>query len=145
MLVALVEMIFTYDHPRRALIRAWPLLGQWAESFRPFMRWRDRELDGLWRSWVAHDEDPQLLLPFGMLDEARRWMADYEAELSASHVRYITASIEAHQAHTAAREEGVSEELCRHERTGVSCRRTHTAEAGSRWRIASPASSGASP
>ena len=27
---------------------------------------------------------------------------------------------------------GVSEELCRHERTGVSCRRTHTAEAGSR-------------
>ncbi|MGI8729004.1 MAG: IS66 family transposase [Solirubrobacteraceae bacterium] len=34
-----------------------------------------------------------------------------------------------------AEREGASEELCRHERTGVSCLRTHTTPAGSRWRM----------
>ncbi len=94
----------TIEVAHEALIRAWPLLAQWASSFRPFIRWRDRELDGLWRSWVAHDEDRQLLLPFAMLDEARRWLDDYAGELSASHVRYIEASLEARKAHIAARE-----------------------------------------
>jgi WD40 repeat protein len=94
----------TIEIAHEALIRAWPLLGRWSTSFRPFVRWRDGELAPLWQRWVAHDRDPQLLLPFGMLDEARRWKEQYGDELSPAHVEYIQASIDAFDAHAARRE-----------------------------------------
>lgn len=94
----------TIEVAHEAIIRAWPLLGQWSISFRPFVRWRDRELAPLWQHWVTHHRDPQLLLPFVMLDEARRSKEQYEDELAPSHVQYIQASIDAFEAHTAQRE-----------------------------------------
>jgi len=94
----------TIEVAHEALIRAWPLLGQWSTSFRSFVRWRDRELAPLWQRWVTHGRDPELLLPSGMLDEARRCKEQYVDELSPAHVDYIQASFDAEEAHTVQRE-----------------------------------------
>jgi WD40 repeat protein len=93
----------TVELAHEALLRAWPRLQAWVTGYRPFIRWRDRDLIPFWRRWVAAKRDQEFLLPAPMLEEARHWLGEYPEDLT-KQTEYINASVHSWEEENASRE-----------------------------------------
>jgi tetratricopeptide (TPR) repeat protein len=85
-----------------ALLGAWSRLANWLERNRTFFRWRARaEVDRA--RWEAGQRHPSLLIPRGLaLEQARQLRAEHGAVLEPALAEYISLSLDAEAAATAA-------------------------------------------
>ncbi|QWF82443.1 nSTAND1 domain-containing NTPase [Amycolatopsis sp. CA-230715] len=74
----------------QALIDHWPRLRGWLEDDRAFLHWRDH-LDQQITRWAAADGARDLLPRGGSLSEARKWLGERGAELTARQRDFIRA------------------------------------------------------
>ncbi len=86
----------TVEIVHEALIYDWPRLRAWLDEARAFRLWQER-LRGLLRQWEGSEHDPRALLRGLLLNEAERWFADRESDLTAAEHRFISASLHARE------------------------------------------------
>lgn len=81
----------TVEVAHEAMIWGWGRLREWMENDRVFRTWQDRLRVALVQ-WEETDHDDGALLRGVPLAEAKRWLAEREAELSPATIAFIQAS-----------------------------------------------------
>jgi hypothetical protein len=79
----------TVEVSHEALIQGWSRLGEWVESDREFLTWRQSQLDPEIRKWEFSHRDSGSLLHGESLYIAKKWLRDRTNDLSDEEKEFI--------------------------------------------------------
>jgi len=83
----------TIEVAHEALIRAWPRLRRWADTYRSYLHWYSNDLTPYLHRWINNNRDSNYYLPEPMLSDAKQWLSTYQEELVGSAKDFIQESI----------------------------------------------------